>query len=76
MQYTKKICRGVFQYLPSHAREFALSQFSNRNNPSGPGDGYVYEWVVENPPSLYIGPLPYVSSLRRIRRYQNYPQGF
>jgi|GEM_PF-2596979 len=70
MQSTKKVYRGVFQCLPARARDFALSQFNNRRNASGPGDGYVYEWVEEEPPSFYIGPLPYVSNLRRVRRYQ------
>lgn len=70
MQSKKKIRCGDFQNLPARAREFALAQFSNARNQPGPGDGYLYEWVEDTPPSFYIGPLPYVSGLRRVRRYR------
>lgn len=70
--FTKTIRRGDFQSLPAGARESAMTQFVNRRNGSGPGDGYLYEWIEEQPPSFYVGPLPYVSGLRRVRRYQVY----
>lgn len=64
----KNTRRGDFQKLPGRARELALHQLSNARNPPGPGDGYLYEWTEEHPPFFYIGPLPYVTALRRLRR--------
>jgi hypothetical protein len=70
MQCNKTIRRGVFHDLPARARLFANCQFAGPRNLSGPGDNYIYEWIEEEPPVSYVGPLPYVSKVRRVRRYR------
>lgn len=67
----KKTRRGYFQSLPAKAREIAVSQFTTHRSRPGPGDPYLYEWVEEEPPFGYRGPMPYVSIVRR-KRFRSY----
>jgi hypothetical protein len=45
-----------WSYLPQTARIAALMRWS-RNRP-GPGDGFIYSYLILTPPPGYHGPLP------------------
>ena len=71
MYLSKIIQRGYYQQLPAGARMLAEYELAKARNKPGPGDGYIYEWTEEEPPNDYVGPIPYVSALRRVRRYKS-----
>jgi hypothetical protein len=50
-------------YLPASIRH----QAAGRWGVAGPGDGFVYHWIREDPPADYCGPLPFGRLLRRSR---------
>lgn len=69
MNTTKITRRGYYQNLPFRAREIVHVQLANMRNQPGPGDGYIYEWIEDKPPTSYAGSMPYVTAIRRVRRY-------
>ena len=57
-------CRGSWLYLPQSGKEKIVATGKVREIDQGPGSPLIYEWVQEEPPADYVGPLPYCSSVR------------